>query len=132
MSGALKHLTTPIDVGPFQLRNRIISTAHTTVYNPDGLVGDQEIAYHVSKARGGIALSVTGSTTVHPSGGAPQMHLLVNFDDAVIPGYRRLGEARGARQAYDALRREACSARTEMRPALARARATRVPRRAGT
>ena len=93
MSGALKHLTTPIDVGPFQLRNRIISTAHTTVYNPDGLVGDQEIAYHVSKARGGIALSVTGSTTVHPSGGAPQMHLLVNFDDGVIPGYRRLAEA---------------------------------------
>jgi 2,4-dienoyl-CoA reductase-like NADH-dependent reductase (Old Yellow Enzyme family)/thioredoxin reductase len=93
MGGALKHLTAPIDVGPFQLRNRIISTAHTTVYNLDGLVSDQEIAYHAGKARGGIALSVTGSTTVHPSGGAPQMHVLVNFDDGVIPGYRRLAEA---------------------------------------
>jgi 2,4-dienoyl-CoA reductase-like NADH-dependent reductase (Old Yellow Enzyme family)/thioredoxin reductase len=93
MGSVLRHLLTPINVGPFELRNRIISTAHTTVYNPDGLVTDQEIAYHVSKARGGIALSVTGSTVVHPSGGAPQMHVLVNFDDSVIPGYRKLGAA---------------------------------------
>jgi 2,4-dienoyl-CoA reductase-like NADH-dependent reductase (Old Yellow Enzyme family) len=93
MAPALQYLPTPIDVGPFELRNRIISTAHTTVYNLDGLISDQEIAYHASKARGGIALSVTGSTVVHPSGGAPQMHVLVNFDDSVLPGYRKLAEA---------------------------------------
>src|SRR5205814_169495 len=62
-------------------------------YNADGLVGDQEIAYQARKARGGIALSITGSTTVHPSGGAPQMNLLANFDDTVLPGYRKLAEA---------------------------------------
>ena len=93
MSDEFVHLMSPIDVGPFTLRNRIVSTGHTTAYNPDGLIGDQEIAYHVRKAQGGIALSVTGSTTVHPSGGAPQMHLLVNFDDSVLPGYRKLAEA---------------------------------------
>ena len=93
MSDAFVHLVRPIDIGPFTLRNRIVSTAHTTAYNPDGLIGDQEIAYHVRKAQGGIALSVTGSTTVHPSGGAPQMHLLVNFDDSVLPGYRKLAQA---------------------------------------
>jgi 2,4-dienoyl-CoA reductase (NADPH2) len=87
------HLMSPIDLRPFPLRNRIMSTGHTTAYNPDGLIGDQEIAYQVRKAQGGIALSVTGSTTVHPSGGAPQMHLLANFDDSVLPGYRKLAEA---------------------------------------
>ena len=34
MGSVLKHLMTPLNVGPFELRNRIISTAHTTVYNP--------------------------------------------------------------------------------------------------
>jgi dimethylglycine catabolism A len=89
----LKQLLDPIDVGPFVLRNRIISTGHTTAYNPDGLIGEQEIAYHARKAQGGIALSTTGSTAVHPSGGAPQMHLLVNFDDSVLPGYTKLAAA---------------------------------------
>jgi 2,4-dienoyl-CoA reductase (NADPH2) len=93
VSATLKHLLSPIDVGPFELRNRILSTGHTTAYNPDGLVGDQEVAYHARKAQGGIALSITGSTAVHPSGGAPQMNLLANFSDAVLPGYRRLAEA---------------------------------------
>ena len=100
MSDEFVRLLSPIDVGPFTLRNRIISTGHTTAYNPDGLIGDQEVAYHVRKAQGGIALSVTGSTTVHPSGGAPQMHLLANFDDSVMPGYRKLADgmhAHGAR-----------------------------------
>jgi 2,4-dienoyl-CoA reductase (NADPH2) len=86
-------ILSPIDIGPFELKNRIISTGHTTAYNPDGLIGDQEVAYHARKAQGGVALSVTGSTTVHPSGGAPQMHLLANFDDSVLPGYRKLAEA---------------------------------------
>jgi len=100
MAATLTHLTSPIDVGPFELRNRIVSTGHTTAYNPDGLISDQEIAYHVRKAQGGIALSITGSTAVHPSGGAPQMNLLASFDDSVIPGYRKLAEqmhAHGAR-----------------------------------
>ena len=55
MATSLKYLSAPLDVGPFELRNRIISTAHTTVYNLDGLISDQEIAYHLSKARGHCA-----------------------------------------------------------------------------
>jgi 2,4-dienoyl-CoA reductase-like NADH-dependent reductase (Old Yellow Enzyme family) len=93
MDDTFRHLLSPIDIGPFELRNRVLSTGHTTAYNPDGLIGDQEVAYHARKAQGGIALSVTGSTTVHPSGGAPQMHLLASFDDSVLPGYRKLAEA---------------------------------------
>jgi len=100
MSQVLQHLLTPIDVGPFTLRNRIFSTGHTTAYNRDGLIGEQEIAYHVRKAQGDIALSISGSTAVHPSGGAPQMNLLASFDDSVLPGYRELAagmHAHGAR-----------------------------------
>ena len=100
MSDEFARLLSPIDVGPFELRNRIFCTGHTTAYNADGLISDQEVAYHVRKAQGGIALCITGSTTVHPTGGAPQMNLLASFDDSVLPGYRKLADgmhAHGAR-----------------------------------
>src|SRR5690625_4724681 len=54
----LKHLT---------LRNRIMSTAHEPAYCEEGLPKDRYRLYHVEKARGGIALTMTaGSTVVSP------------------------------------------------------------------
>lgn len=93
MGTQFEHLLRPITLGPFTLPNRIIVTAHTTAYSNDGLIGDQEIAYQARKAAGGFPLLTTGSTAVHPSGGAPQMRLLTNFGDEVLPGYRRLAAA---------------------------------------
>ncbi len=93
MADALRHLTQPIDLGPFTLPHRIVVTAHTTAFSTNGLVGADEIAYQARKARGGYALLTTGSTAVHPSGGAPQMRLLTNFSDEVLPGYEALAAA---------------------------------------
>lgn len=99
MSNPYPHLFSELDVGPFALRNRIIATGHNPQFQgADGLLGDEEIAFHVRKAEGGIALSTTGGTSVHPSGGA-QGGLLC-FDDAVLPGYLKLARgmhANGAR-----------------------------------
>src|SRR5690625_5543469 len=54
----LKHLT---------LRNRIMSTAHELAYSEEGLPKDRYRLYHVEKARGGIALTMTaGSAVVSP------------------------------------------------------------------
>ena len=99
MSTRFPRLFTQLDLGPFVLRNRIVCTGHNpNMPGPDGLLTDEEIAFHVRKAEGGVALSVTGGTSVHPSGG---MHgLLLNFDDSVIPRYRTLAagmHAQGAR-----------------------------------
>ena len=99
MSQPYPHLFSELDIGPFVLRNRIIATGHNPQFQgADGLLGDEEIAFHVRKAEGGIALSTTGGTSVHPSGG--MRGGLLSFDDTVLPGYRRLAEgmhARGAR-----------------------------------
>ncbi len=100
MDDRLPHLLSPLDLGPFELRNRVICTGHNPHYGNDGLIGDQQIAFHARKAQGGIALSTTGGTTVHPSGGMLPLSPLINFDDSVLPGYRRLADemhARGAR-----------------------------------
>ena len=51
----LKHLT---------LRNRIMSTAHEPNYHEDGLPKDRYRLYHVEKARGGIALTMTAGSAI--------------------------------------------------------------------
>jgi 2,4-dienoyl-CoA reductase-like NADH-dependent reductase (Old Yellow Enzyme family)/thioredoxin reductase len=52
-----RHLFSPLQIGSFTVRNRIVSTPHHTLFtDDDGLPGTREIAYWVSKARGGIGL----------------------------------------------------------------------------
>jgi len=52
-----RHLFSPLQIGSFTVRNRIVSTPHHTLFtDDDGLPGAREIAYWVSKARGGIGL----------------------------------------------------------------------------
>lgn len=70
------HVFEPLAIGPVQLRNRIVRTAHGT-----GLVGDDLIAYHEARARGGVALSFLQATGVHPTArtGLPV------FEDSVVP-----------------------------------------------
>ena len=93
MTGKLNHLFTPFDLGPFELRNRLVCTGHNPHYDEGGLIGDQQIAFHARKAEGGMALSTTGATSVHPSGGMVPEAPLINHNDAVIPGYQELAKA---------------------------------------
>jgi 2,4-dienoyl-CoA reductase-like NADH-dependent reductase (Old Yellow Enzyme family) len=52
----LKHLT---------LRNRIMTTSHEPVYAEDGMPKERYRAYHVERAKAGIALTMTaGSASV--------------------------------------------------------------------
>ena len=54
----LKHLT---------LRNRLMTTAHEPAYAEDGLPKDRYRLYHVERAKGGVALTMTaGSAVVSP------------------------------------------------------------------
>src|SRR4029079_10779742 len=58
----LKHLT---------LRNRIMSTAHEPNYHEDGMPKDRYRLYHVEKAKGGIALTMTAAPPVACPDSAP-------------------------------------------------------------
>ena len=75
MSG-YHHLLQPLQIGSVTIRNRVVRTAHGT-----GLVGEDLIAYHEARARGGVALSFLQATGVHPTArtGLPV------FEDSVIP-----------------------------------------------
>jgi 2,4-dienoyl-CoA reductase-like NADH-dependent reductase (Old Yellow Enzyme family)/thioredoxin reductase len=93
MSDAFPTLFKPIRVGPIELRNRVLVTAHVPRLADDTVPGARYIAYHRARARGGVALQMTGATPVHPSSGRSAANALENVDDRIIPGYRGLSDA---------------------------------------
>ena len=79
----LKHLT---------LRNRVMSTSHEPSYSEDGMPKDRYRLYHVEKAKGGIALTMTaGSAVVSPDSPAVFGNLLA-YKDEIVPWMKRLAE----------------------------------------
>jgi 2,4-dienoyl-CoA reductase-like NADH-dependent reductase (Old Yellow Enzyme family) len=86
------HLFSPLRLGTITLRNRIFSSGHDTVMAEDGHVTDQLIAYHEARAAGGVGLIVVQATAVHPSADYTA-HALAIYDDAMVPGFRRLADA---------------------------------------
>ncbi len=50
MTEKYKHLLSPLDVGPFTLRNRALVTAHVPGIETGGHVNDAYIAYQQAKA----------------------------------------------------------------------------------
>lgn len=87
-----RHLFTPLKIGSFTVRNRILSTAHATGYAQDGLPSERHLHYWASKARGGIGLIITEVQPVHPSAGTSPNLIHAWRDDCIAP-FRRIVEA---------------------------------------
>ena len=93
MSDQYKHLLSPIDVGPFTLRNRVLVTAHVPGIETNGQVNDAYIRYQIAKTNGGAALQISGSTAVHRTGAVGAGRGLNASDDGCIEGFKRLADA---------------------------------------
>ncbi len=79
----LKHLT---------LRNRIMSTAHEPAYSDDGLPKDRYRLYHVEKAKGGIALTMTAGSAIVGEDSPAAFGNLHAYRDEIVPWLRRLAD----------------------------------------
>jgi len=79
----LKHLT---------LRNRIMSTAHEPAYSEDGLPKDRYRLYHVEKAKGGIALTMTAGSAIVGEDSPAAFGNLHAYKDEIVPWLARLAE----------------------------------------
>lgn len=79
--GQYDNLFEPIQVGGISIPNRIVRSAHGT-----GLHGDEMIAYHEARAKGGVGMSTLEAVSVHA--GAPSRIPL--WSDDCIPFYERL------------------------------------------
>jgi 2,4-dienoyl-CoA reductase-like NADH-dependent reductase (Old Yellow Enzyme family) len=71
-----------------QLRNRIVRTAHG-VRLPWSDDGGGQIAYHLARAKGGVAMAIIGIGGVHPTNPT----VLPTHEDRVIPGLRAIVDA---------------------------------------
>jgi 2,4-dienoyl-CoA reductase-like NADH-dependent reductase (Old Yellow Enzyme family) len=84
-------LLSPIDLGPLRLANRVVSTSHQTSLVHDHLPTDELLAYHESRARGGVGTIFLEATAVHASG-LLTAHTVGGFLPEIVAAYRRLGE----------------------------------------
>src|ERR1700722_12977080 len=83
---------------PFQLkkltfRNRIITTSHEPAYAEDGMPKERYRAYHVERAKGGVALTMTAGSAVFSRDSAPAFNNLLVYKDEIVPWLRDLAEA---------------------------------------
>ena len=92
MSASFSHLFKPLRLREVEIRNRILSTGHQTYLAKGNMPGEDFIAYHEARAKGGVGLIVTEAARFHQSsvGEAPDLTILT--DDA-IPHYAKLASA---------------------------------------
>jgi 2,4-dienoyl-CoA reductase-like NADH-dependent reductase (Old Yellow Enzyme family)/thioredoxin reductase len=88
----LDHLLSPLRLGPVELHNRIVSTAHQTTLVHDHVPTDDFVAYHEARAAGGTGLLVLEATAVHESGRLTA-HTLAGYLPEIVGGYRRVADA---------------------------------------
>ena len=87
------NLLSPLLVGPHEIRNRVLVTAHEIKMSAGGLPTPRYNAYQAARARGGAGLQITGATSVHHTGRLASGGALENVSDAIIPGYQALARA---------------------------------------
>ncbi len=77
----LKHLT---------LKNRLMSTSHEPNYSDDGMPKEQYRLYHVEKAKGGIAMTMTAGSAVVSEDSPQAFGNLYAYKDEIIPWLKQL------------------------------------------
>jgi len=77
----LKHLT---------LRNRLMSTGHEPNYHEDGMPKERYRLYHVEKAKGGIALTMTAGSAIVSRDSPPAFGNLHAYRDEIVPWLKEL------------------------------------------
>jgi N-methyl-L-proline demethylase len=77
----LKHLT---------LKNRIMITSHEPAYPEDGMPKDKYRAYHVERAKGGIALTMTAGSAAVSKDSPPVFNNILAYKDEVVGWLKKL------------------------------------------
>jgi N-methyl-L-proline demethylase len=80
----LKHLT---------LRNRVMTTAHEPAYAEDGMPKQRYRAYHVERARAGIAMTMTAGSASVSRDSPPAFNNILLYRDEAVSWLRELADA---------------------------------------
>ena len=86
----LPHLFSPINVGPLELKNRVVlAPVDVGLHGPNGEVTDRYIDFLVDRALGETGLLITEFTSVWPE---KRVISLSVWDDKFIPGLARIAD----------------------------------------
>ncbi|MGR3444408.1 MAG: oxidoreductase [Thalassococcus profundi] len=77
----LKHLT---------LKNRIMTTSHEPAYPEDGMPKDRYRLYHATRARAGVALTMTAGSAAVSRNSPPVFNNILAYRDEVVPWMKAL------------------------------------------
>jgi 2,4-dienoyl-CoA reductase-like NADH-dependent reductase (Old Yellow Enzyme family)/thioredoxin reductase len=80
----LKHLT---------LRNRLIVTSHEPAYPEEGMPKERYRAYHVERAKGGVAMTMTAGSAAVSKDSPPVFNNLLVYKDEIVPWIKELTDA---------------------------------------
>jgi 2,4-dienoyl-CoA reductase-like NADH-dependent reductase (Old Yellow Enzyme family)/thioredoxin reductase len=87
----LQSLFSQLKLGPVELQNRVVSTAHQTTLVHDHLPTDDFVAYHEARARGGVGMIIMEAAAVVPSG-LLTSHTVGAYLDEVSASYQRVAD----------------------------------------
>ncbi|SIQ04287.1 2,4-dienoyl-CoA reductase [Rhizobium sp. RU33A] len=90
MTGNRDPLLQPFRLKHLTLKNRIMSTAHEPAYSEAGMPTERYRLYHVEKAKGGIALTMTAGSASVSRDSPPAFGNLLAWKDEIVPHLKRL------------------------------------------
>ncbi len=85
-------LLQPYTLGPLTLRNRIMTTSHEPAYPEDGMPKDRYRAYHVERARAGVALTMTAGSAAVSRNSPPVFNNVLAWRDDVVGWMRKIAD----------------------------------------
>jgi N-methyl-L-proline demethylase len=86
-------LLQPFRLKNLTLRNRLMSTSHEPAYTEDGLPKERYRLYHAEKAKGGIALTMIGGSSVVSRDSPQAFGNIELYRDEAVPWLREIADA---------------------------------------
>lgn len=86
-------LLQPYQLKHLSLRNRIMMTSHEPAYPEDGMPKNRYRAYHVERAKGGVAMTMTAGSAAVSKDSPPVFNNLLVWKDEVVPWMKDLTDA---------------------------------------
>ena len=86
-------LLQPYQLKHLRLKNRIMTTSHEPAYPEDGMPKERYRAYHVERAKAGIALTMTAGSATVSRDSPPVFNNILAYRDDVVPWMKDLADA---------------------------------------
>ncbi|OCW57127.1 FAD-dependent oxidoreductase [Hoeflea olei] len=85
-------LLEPYRLGHLTLKNRIMTTSHEPAYPEDGMPKDRYRAYHVERAKAGVAMTMTAGSAAVSKDSPPVFNNVLAYRDDVVGWMKKLAD----------------------------------------